>query len=140
MLFRSLRQARRAWNLLHVDSSQARTLAERAIAAATRSADTAAEGWARLALGFHQLYYATAAEAAVELHRARGCFDASGDRAGHLLAGAGIARSMWREGRVHEALAQVLPLRDEGVRVLRHEQRGVLLNTIAGCHSAQGDS
>ncbi|MGE4051565.1 MAG: diguanylate cyclase, partial [Piscinibacter sp.] len=34
----------------------------------------------------------------------------------------------------------VLPLRDEGVRVLRHEQRGVLLNTIAGCYSALGDS
>ena len=135
-----LRQARRAWNLLHVDSTQARTLAERAIVAATRAADTLAEGWACLALGFHLLYYATAAEAAVELHRARACFDAGGDRAGHLLAGAGIARSMWREGRVHEALSQVLPLRDEGVRVLRHEQLGVLLNTIAGCYSAQGDS
>ena len=135
-----LRLARRAWNLLHVDSAQARTLAERAIDAATRGADSTAEGWARLALGFHLLYYATAAEAAVELHRARTCFDASGDRAGHLLSGAGIARSMWREGRVHEALLEVLPLRDEGVRVLRHEQRGVLLNAIAGCYSVQGDS
>ena len=47
---------------------------------------------------------------------------------------------MWREGRVREALAAVLPLRDEGVRVLRHDQRGVLLNTIAGCYSALGDS
>src|SRR5204862_4068128 len=71
-----LRQARRAWNLLHVDSAQARTLAERAIASAMAAADTAAEGWARLALGFHLLYYATAAEAAVELQRARRCFDA----------------------------------------------------------------
>ena len=135
-----LRQARRAWNLLHVDSTQARTLAARAIDAATRAHDTIAEGWAHLALGFHQLYYATAAEAALELQRARACFDAGGDRAGHLLAAAGIARSMWREGRTREALAQVLPLRDEGVRVLRHEQLGVLLNTIAGCYSAQGDS
>jgi diguanylate cyclase (GGDEF)-like protein len=86
------------------------------------------------------LYYATAADAAVELHRARACFDGSGEHAGHLLAGAGIARSLWRQGRAREALSQVLPLRDEGVRVLRHEQRGVLLNTIAGCYSAQGDS
>ncbi len=135
-----LRQARRAWNLLHVDSTQARTLAERAVAAAERAADTAALGWARLALGFHLLYYATAAEAAVELHKASSCFDRSGDRPGHLLAGAAIARSMWREGRVQAALSQVLPLRDEGVRVLRHEQLGVLLNTIAGCYSALGDS
>jgi hypothetical protein len=34
----------------------------------------------------------------------------------------------------------VLPLRDEGLAVLRHEQRAVLLNTIAGCYSAYGDS
>src|SRR6185436_4921049 len=112
-----LRQARRAWNLLHVDSAQARTLAERAIAGATDTADVMAEGRARLALGFHLLYYATAAEAAAELRRARRCFDACGDRAGRLLADAAIARSMWREGRVQEALAQVLPLRDEGLQV-----------------------
>ncbi|CAG0946324.1 partial putative diguanylate cyclase DgcQ, partial [Gammaproteobacteria bacterium] len=135
-----LRQARRAWNLLHVDSTQACSLAERAVTAAVRTSDIAAEGWARLALGFHRLYYATAAEAAQQLHRASTCFDISGERAGHILAGAGIARSMWRQGRVNDALAQVLPLRDEGVRVLRHEQLGVLLNTIAGCYSAQGDS
>lgn len=136
----ALRQARRAWNLLHVDSAQARALAERAIAAARHGADVQAEAWARLALGFHLLYYATTVEAAAELQRARRCFDRAGDRAGRLLTDAAIARSIWREGRVGEALEQVLPLRDEGVKVLRHEQRGVLLNTIAGCYSAQGDS
>lgn len=135
-----LRQARRAWNLLHVDSAQARLLAERAIAAAERSGDALAEGWARLALGFHLLYFSTAAEAATALQRAKACFDDAGDSAGRILAGAGIARSMWREGRVQAALEQVLPLRDEGVRVLRHEQLGVLLNTIAGCFSALGNS
>jgi diguanylate cyclase (GGDEF)-like protein len=134
----ALRQARRAWNLLHVDSAQARTLAERAIAGA--GADLQAEAWARLALGYHMLYYATAAEAAVELERAAALFGRCDDRAGAVLCGAAIARSMWRQGRVNEALARVLPLRDEGVRVLRHDQRGVLLNTIAGCYSAQGDS
>jgi two-component system, cell cycle response regulator len=135
-----LRQARRAWNLLHVDSTQARLFAERAVAGAEHSGDPLAEGWARLALGFHRLYFSTAAEAATVLRRAKACFDIAGERAGGILAGAGIARSMWREGRVQAALEQVLPLRDEGVRVLRHEQLGVLLNTIAGCYSAQGDS
>ncbi|MGM9489368.1 diguanylate cyclase [Ideonella sp. YS5] len=135
-----LRQAHRAWNLLHVDSAQARALAERATEGACRNADTTAEGWARLALGFHMLFYATAAEAAVELRRAQACFDAVGDRPGYLLAGAGLARSLWRQGQVQQALQLVLPLRDEGVRVLRHEQLGVLLNAVAGCYSAQGDS
>ncbi|MFZ5550238.1 MAG: diguanylate cyclase [Pseudomonadota bacterium] len=136
----ALRHARRAWNLLQVDSAQACALAGKAIEAGRRSGDAAAEGWGRLALGYHQLYYATAAEAAGELHRAQACFERCGDRPGHLLAGAGIARSLWRQGRVHDALQQVLPLRDEGMKVLRHEQRGVLLNAIAGCYSARGDS
>jgi diguanylate cyclase (GGDEF)-like protein len=135
-----LRQARRAWNLLHVDSAQSRSLAERATQGAACSGDLGAEGWARLALGFHLLYYATAAEAAVELRRAQSCFDGVGDRPGYLLAGAGLARSLWRQGQVQQALHLVLPLRDEGVRVLRHEQLGVLLNAVAGCYSAQGDS
>ena len=136
----ALRQARQAWNLLHVDSARARRLAERATAAAIDARDLAAEGWARLALGVHWLYFGTAAEAAAELRRAERCFDTSGDRAGHILAQAAVARSMWRQGQFRAALAQVLPLRDEGVRVLRHDQRGVLLNTIAGCYSALGDS
>jgi two-component system, cell cycle response regulator len=136
----ALRQAHRAWNLLHVDSPRARRLAEQAIASAMRTGDIVAEGWGRAALGYHLLYFSTAAEAALELRRAIACLDQGGDRAGQLLASAALARSMWREGRVREALAAVLPLRDEGVRTLRHDQRGVLLNTIAGCYSALGDS
>ena len=136
----ALRQARRAWNLLHVDSVQARVMAERAIEGAAKAADSAAEGWGRLALGFHLLYYATAAEAAVELKRAQSCFDRAGDRPGHLLAGAGLARSLWRQGQVEEALQMALPLRDRGVHILRHDQLGVLLNAVAGCYSARGDS
>ena len=34
----------------------------------------------------------------------------------------------------------MLLLRDEGLSVLKHDQRGFLLNTIAGCYSAQGQS
>jgi diguanylate cyclase (GGDEF)-like protein len=136
----ALRQARRAWNLLHADSAQARALATRAIAAAQADDDAQAEGWGRLALGFHMLYYATAAEAARELSHAQARFAAAGDRPGHLLAAAGIARSAWRQGRIQEALDRVLPLRDEGVHTLHREQLAFLLNTIAGCHSARGDS
>lgn len=136
----ALRQARRAWNLLHVDAQQARALATRATASAVEGHDRAAEGWARLVGGMHSLYYATAAEAEAELRAAERAFLAAGDRAGLILARATAARALWRQGRFSEALAQVLPLRDEGLRVLQNDQRAVLLNAIAGCYSAYGDS
>lgn len=123
-----------------MDSAQARALAERAIRTADAEGDAHAEGWGRLALGFHLLYYATAVEAAAELRRAQASFERADDRAGHLLAASGLARSIWRQGRAQEALDLVLPLRDEGVQFLKHEQLGVLLNAIAGCYSARGDS
>ena len=128
--------ARRAWGLLHLDSTRSAALAEQALAAG----DDSASAWALLVRGFHRLHFATPREAAVELERASALFDALGERAGHILAGAGQARALWREGRFRESLERVLPLRDEGLQVLRHEQRGVLLNTIAGCYSAQGRS
>jgi diguanylate cyclase (GGDEF)-like protein len=134
------RLARQAWNLLHVDSARARALADRACDAAAAVGDPLAEGWGRLARGVHLLYYGSATDAATELRHAGRCFDVVGNRAGQILVAAGVARSLWRQGHFDEALAQVLPLRDEGLRVLRHEQRGVLLNTIAGCFSARGDS
>ncbi len=132
------RQARRAWTLLHQDAKQALALAEAALAAA--GDDNATLAAALLARGFHRLYFATPAEAAADLEAAYTIFLARGDRAGQILAAAGQARAMWRSGRFREALERVLPLRDEGLQVLRHEQRGVLLNTIAGGYSAQGRS
>ncbi|MDH4050445.1 MAG: diguanylate cyclase [Rubrivivax sp.] len=132
--------ARSAWRLIHTDSARALEVAERAIAAAVATGDIGAEGWGRLARGMHRLYYATPTQAAREIRLATRRLAAVGDRAGQVLAGALLARSMWRQGRYRQALAKVLPLRDEGVRLLRHEQRGVLLNAIAGCYSVQGDS
>ncbi len=136
----ALRLARESWALQHIDSQRAIARAERALAQALATGDVAAEGWARLSRGFHLLYFDTPDAAAPELTHARRCFDATGDRAGHLLAGTGLARGLWRAGRFRDALALALPLRDEGLRVLRLDQRGLLLNTIAGCYSAQGES
>jgi diguanylate cyclase (GGDEF)-like protein len=130
------RIARRAWNVLHEDPAKARTLAQRALDSALHSGDPLGQAQARLAIGFHLLYFATPAEASVELTLAQQQFEAEGDRAGAVLAATGLARAHWRAGRVDHALACVLPLRDEGVRVLSGSQRGVLLNTIAGCYSA----
>jgi diguanylate cyclase (GGDEF)-like protein len=132
------RQARRAWNLLHVDAPGARRAADRVLAAA--SGDAAAEGWARLVVGMHTLLYGTAPEAEVALRAAERDFLRARDRPGLILARAQIARARWRQGHFQQALSLVLPLRDEGLAVLRHEQRAVLLNTIAGCYSAYGDS
>lgn len=136
----ALRQARRAWNTLHVDAPGARRYAERALAAARAARDPAAEGWAGLVLGMHTLLYGTAAGAEQALRAAERSFLIARDRAGLILARAQIARARWRQGQFEQSLAQVLPLRDEGLAVLRHEQRAVLLNTIAGCFSAYGDS
>ncbi len=136
----ALRHARRAWGLLHVDAPASLALADRALARALATGDMPAQAWARLARGFHQLYFASPHEAGEELTQARACFDATADRAGQLLASAGQARALWRSGRADEALALLLPLRDEGLRLLKHDQRGVLLNAIAGCYSAQGRS
>lgn len=134
------RLANEAWRLLHADAASARALAERALARAVTSKDTHAEAWARLTRGFHWLHFGTLVQAADELADARRGFDALNERDGHILASAGIARSLWRAGRYREAIDTVLPLRDEGLQVLKHEQRGVLLNTIAGCYSVIGDS
>jgi len=137
---RGLRLARKAWQLLHQDSMRSVALAREALEVARHGADTAGEAWARLAIGWHLLYFGTPAEAAPELTTAQQQFDSIQERAGYILAGTGLARCLWREGKFAASLDQVLPLREEGLSVLRHEQRGVMLNTIAGCYSAQGRS
>ena len=134
----ALRMARKAWRLQHVDAPRSIALAKTALARALEREDIAAEGWARLVHGFHHLYFTTPDDAAAELARAQACFETSGDRPGFILAGAGLARGLWRSGRSKEALTQVLALRDEGLRVLHPELRGILINTIAGCYSAYG--
>jgi two-component system, cell cycle response regulator len=136
----ALQLARQAWQLLHIDSARAIALADQALANAQARGDVAGEGWARLARGFHLLYFARPRVAAPELKAAERLFTAQGDRAGAILAGTGLARGLWREGRYDESLALVLALRDEGLAVLRDEQRGLLLNTVAGCYSARNQS
>jgi diguanylate cyclase (GGDEF)-like protein len=136
----TLRLARTAWRLQYRDSARSLALAEKALARATAIGDTAAEAWARLARGFHRMRYVAPAEAAGELEHAQRCFEAIGERGGGILAAVGIARCDWMQSRYRASLERLLPLRDEGMRVLRHEARGMLLNGIAGCYSAQGDS
>jgi diguanylate cyclase (GGDEF)-like protein len=136
----ALRLAQRAWGLLHIDSARAVALADQALQRALAHGDGAGESWARLARGIHLLYFARPRVASVELRTAQRLFEARGDRAGVLLARAGLARGLWREGRYDESLEIVIALRDEGLATLRHDQRGFLLNTIAGCYSARNQS
>jgi diguanylate cyclase (GGDEF)-like protein len=136
----ALRLARQAWRLLHVDSRRAIVFADKALLRAQSQGDTPAEGWARLSRGLHLLYFSTPSAAAPDLELAQHCFSVTGDRAGYLLASAASARGLWRSGRIDESLSKVMALRDEGLRVLRGDQRGILLNTIAGCYSALGQS
>ena len=136
----ALRMARRAWRLLHLDAAESIALADRALARAVAARSPQAEAWARLVRGFHRLYFAAPAEAGTELAQAQRCFEASGDRAGQILAATGQGRALWRSGHAVPALDLLLTLRDEGLQLLKHEQRGVLLNAIAGCYSSQGHS
>jgi diguanylate cyclase (GGDEF)-like protein len=134
------RLARRAWRLLYSDSQRCFAVADQAFQRGCRQGDQGAQGWARLARGFHLIWYATPQEATAELQQAQACFVAVGDRAGQLLAQVGLARCAWRDGLFRESLERVLPLRDEGLRILKHDERGMLLNTIAGCYSELGES
>lgn len=136
----ALRLAARAWALLLVDTDRAIRHADRALALALQTGDALAEARARTVRGFHLQYFGTLAEAADELRRAGTGFDALGDRAGSILASVGLARTLWRGGQFRVAVDLLLPLRDEGLRVLRHHERAALLNAIAGCYSALGQS
>ena len=137
----ALRLARQSWRLLYSDSHACVAAAEQAFQRGVQRGDAAAEGWARLTRGFHMIWYATPQEAAQELNQAQRCFAAVHDRAGQLLAEVGLARCDWREGRLPaRRWSGCLPLRDEGLRILEHDERGMLLNTIAGCYSELGQS
>src|SRR5215510_4776374 len=72
---RGQRLARKAWQLLHQDSTRSIELAREALQAAQAQDDVAGQAWARLATGFHLLYFGTPAEAAVELAAARTHFE-----------------------------------------------------------------
>jgi diguanylate cyclase (GGDEF)-like protein len=136
----ALATARRAWKLLYQDSTRCITLADQALARAIEERDTLAEGWARLVRGLHLIWYSTPQTAAQELGQAEACFAALNDRPGHLLAEVGIARCLWRDAKYQESLERVLPLRAEGLQVLKRDELGMLLNVIAGCYSSLGES
>jgi diguanylate cyclase (GGDEF)-like protein len=132
--------ARRAWRLQYRDSSRSLALAEQALARALAAGDMRAEAWARLVRGLYLMRFAAPAEAAQAFAEAQRGFDAVGDRGGHILAAVGAARSEWMEAKYRQSLQRLLPLRDEGLQVLKGEARAMLLNGIAGCYSALGDS
>ena len=132
--------ARKAWRLLYSDSQRCIATAEQAIERARQRDDVVAQGWARLARGFHLIWYATPQEAMRELVEAQRCFATCHDRAGQLMAEVGIARCGWRDGQFRASLDRVLPLRDEGLSILEHDKRGMLLATIAGCYAELGES
>ncbi len=136
----ALRLARQAWRLQYRDAAGSLAQGERALALARNHGDIEAETWARLVRGFHQMRFAATSGAIDELKRAQRCAAEATDRTAHILATVGIARCEWMQAKYHKSLDRLLQLRDEGLRVLKHEARGMLLNGIAGCYSALGDS
>jgi diguanylate cyclase (GGDEF)-like protein len=136
----ALTTARRAWKLLYRDSHRCIATANQALERARELGDVGAEGWSHLVRGLHLIWYATPQEASSELSEAQRCFAVTQDRAGHLLAEVGIARCLWREAKYRDSLERVLPLRAEGLSVLKRDELGMLLNVIAGCYSSLGQS
>jgi diguanylate cyclase (GGDEF)-like protein len=136
----ALRHARRGWRLQFLDAAGALALAERALQLAAEDGDLRARCWARLVRGLHLMRTASAAEASGELQAAQAAAIACGDRSAQILAEVGLARCEINTDRAQAALARLLPLRSEGLRLLRHLGRAMLLNGIAGCFSALGDS
>jgi len=136
----ALRYARQAWKVQYADSARSLTLAEQALVRALGRGDVEAEGWARLTLGHYRLRYDSPAEALVELEAAQRCFGSCGDRRGEIMVQVAQARCHWRQGQVLEPLGRVMALRNDGMQVLNAEERSMMLNVIAGCHSSRGDS
>ncbi|RVT83644.1 diguanylate cyclase [Inhella crocodyli] len=136
----ALRLAHRAWRRLHLHADEARQLAGRAAQRAKADGDALGAARAELVSAFHQLYFGQPEIAAGRLAAVARELDALGDRAGDILAHVGRARALWRGGQAQAALDLLMPLRDEGLHLLGPSQRAVLLNAIAGCHSAQGRS
>ncbi len=131
-----LRQARRAWRVQFTDSNASLALAERVLVRGEAAAE--ARAWALLARAFHRMRYATPAEALPEFAAADRAFAAIGERRGQILAAVGHARCLWMQGHFQPSLDALLPLRDEGLRCLRGDERALLLNGLAGCYSALG--
>ncbi len=136
----AMRLARKAWQLQYLDANQSIALVEQACDRAVATGDVAAEGRARLARAYHWMRFATPGKSAEEFAKARACLETTRDRAGRILAIVGLARCGWMQGRYRESLDVLLPLRAEGLRVLKDAERGMLLNGIAGCYSSLGQS
>jgi diguanylate cyclase (GGDEF)-like protein len=136
----ALRCARQAWKLQYANSARSQALTEQALVRALARGDVEAEGWARLTLGHYRLRHDSPSEALIELKAAQRCFNACGDRRGEIMAQVAQARCHWRQGQVLAPLNHVMALRNEAMQVLKAEERSMMLNVIAGCHSSRGDS
>ena len=135
----ALRVARRGWRLQYLDSAQSLALGERALALAAND-DPLGSGWALLVQGFYRMRHAAPATAMEVLIAAQHRLATAGDAGAVILADVGMARCQLNSGRHRAALARLLPYRAEGLRLLRDQERAMLLNGIAGCYSALGDS
>ncbi|MEO8103451.1 MAG: diguanylate cyclase, partial [Betaproteobacteria bacterium] len=135
----ALKQARRAWRIQFIDSSASIALARQALERATAAHDDRAQAWALLTCGYHGMRYVTPTQGLPMLEKARQFFERFGDRHGLIVAIIGISRCWWMQGRIRDSLDLLLPLRADGMQLLTQEERGMLLNGVAGCYSLLGE-
>jgi len=136
----ALRQARRAWRTQYADSTASYTLARQALERATASDDHVARAWALLTCGFHTMRYVAPAKGLPMFETAQQIFEGLADQRGQVVATIGMARCRWMQGRSRESLELLLPLRTDGMSELARDERGMLLNAIAGSYSMLGES
>ncbi len=136
----ALRQARRAWRTQYADSTASHALARQALERATASGDHVARAWALLTCGFHTMRYVAPAKGLPMFETAQQIFEDLADQRGQVIATIGKARCRWMQGRSRESLELLLPLRSDGMGALTHDERGMLLNAIAGSYSMLGES
>lgn len=133
----ALRLARKAWRIQYVDMGKSRDIAERAWRLAQASGDHLALGWAALTLGNFAIRSNDLERADRELGRALAHFQSPGSsRHGELLTQTANARLLWKRGHYRECLQQALSIRDEALQLLPKDDRGILMNVIAGAYSA----
>lgn len=135
----ALKQARRAWRLQFLDAATSIALARQALARADATGDKPAWAWAQLTCAFHDMRYLGPAQGLLQMEKARAAFGRLEHRQGVIVATVGISRCWWMQGRNRESLDLLLPLRAEGLQLLAEEERGMLLNGIAGCYSSLND-
>ncbi len=130
----------RAWDAQYAAPRDSHAWAREALAAAEAAGDALARAWANLTIGYFELRYAGPGEARRSLEAAHAEFRALGDLRGIILSRNGLARARMMDGDSQGALGMFRTNLEDDDGSLSTLDRFHILNGIAGCLAALGDS